>query len=471
METTLTKEKENIVIMNMTIPANEADSAYNLAANRISQNVNINGFRKGKAPKSVVERHVGVDRIQHEALDMLLPKYISKAIFDNKLDAITQPALIGYNFEQGQDLKVTIEVETRPEFNLGAYKDLTLDAEITPEENDAFDKALNSYLVQNSSLELVLDRPSKEDDIVVFDFDGMCNGEKIQGGSAKSYTLDLANSSFIPGFAEQLVGHNIKEEFNIEVKFPDDYRDEKLKGQNATFSIKMNEIKQRVLPELNDEFVKKTTKFSTVDELKNDIQEFLNNQRESQKKISAENAIFKSITDSTNIDIPQSMINREVNAIVSGYQQRLSAQGVNWEEFIKSQGGEQQFSENVSQEAKVRIKNSLIIDKISKEENLTVEREDFTNKLSQISATYGATPDVIVKQFGQNPQFINSLSQQILNDKVRDFLIKNNKFEYVEVRPETEASEESESKSEEAKETKPKAKRARKPKEAKTAEE
>ena len=443
METTLTKDKENLVILNMTIPANEADSAYNLAANRISQNVNINGFRRGKAPKSVVERHVGVDRIEHEALDMILPKYISKAIYDNKLDTITQPSLVNYNYEHGQDLKVTIEVETRPEFELASYKDLDLKAEIAPEDKDAFDKTLENYLTQHASLELVLDRPSNEKDIVVFDFDGTCNGEKIQGGSAKGYALDLANSNFIPGFAEQLVGHNIKEEFNIEVTFPEDYRDEKLKGQKAAFAIKLNEIKQRVLPELNDEFVKKATRFSTVDELKADIKDYLEKQRESQKKTSAENAVFKAVSDATTINIPQSMINREVNAIANDYRQRLSYQGVNWADFVQSQGGEVKFGETLADEAKIRIKNSLIIDKISKEEKLTVEKEDFTGKLSQISAAYGSTPDAIVKQFGQNPQFINSISQQIINDKVRDFLIENNKFEYVEVKPEVQAEEKS----------------------------
>ena len=463
METTLTKDKENLVILNMTIPANEADSAYNLAANRISQNVNINGFRRGKAPKSVVERHVGTDRIEHEALDMILPRYISQAITDNKLDTITQPSLVNYNYEHGQDLKVTIEVETRPEFDLGSYKDLSLKAEIVPEDKDAFDKTLENYLTQHASLELVLDRPSKDTDIVVIDFDGTCNGEKIQGGSAKGYALDLANSNFIPGFAEQLIGHNLKEEFNIEVTFPEDYRDEKLKGQKAAFAIKMNEIKERVLPELNDEFVKKATRFSTVDELKADIKDYLEKQRESLKKTSAENAVFKAITDATSINIPQSMINREVNAIANDYRQRLSYQGVNWTDFIQAQGGEAKFGEALADEAKVRIKNSLIIDKISKEEKLTVDKEDFTGKLSQLSAAYGATPDAIVKQFGQNPQFINSLSQQIINDKVREFLIENNKFEYVEVKPEK--AEAPKAEKAEKKETKAK-KTAKKDKEA-----
>lgn len=454
METTLTKEKDNVVILNMTIPANEAESAYNLAANRISQYVNINGFRKGKAPKSVVERHVGVDRIQQEALDMLLPRYISQAITENKLDTITQPALTAYNFEPGQNLEVTIQVETRPEFSIGTYKGMELKAEIAPEDKKAMDKALDNFLTQHSSLELVLDRPSNDKDIVVFDFDGTCNGEKIQGGSAKGYSLDLGHSNFIPGFAEQLVGHNIKDEFTIDVKFPEEYHDEKLKGQDAKFDIKINEIKQRVLPELTDEFVKKSSRFATVDELKADIQSFLDNQRESSKKISAENAVFKSIVDSTSIDIPQSMVDREVRAIAGDYQQRISAQGGNWAQFVENQGGEVKFAQTLSDEAKLRIKNSLILDKIAKEEKITVEQTDLNGKLSQLSAAYGITPEQLVKQFGQNPSFVNSLSQQIVNDKVRNFLLENNKFEYVEVEPAA--------KKEDAKETKPKRKSSKK---------
>lgn len=457
METTLTKEKDNVVILNMTIPAHEAESAYNLAANRISQFVNINGFRKGKAPKSVVERHVGVDRIQQEALDMLLPRYINQAITENKLDAITQPALTSYSFEPGQNLQVTIQVETRPEFKLGAYKGLELKAEIAPEDKKAFDNALDSFLKQNSSLELVLDRPSKDTDIVVFDFDGTCNGQKIQGGSAKGYSLDLANSNFIPGFAEQLVGHNIKDEFTIDVKFPDEYHDEKLKGQDAKFDIKLNEIKQRVIPELNDEFVKKATRFSTVDELKEDIQKFIDNQRESAKKISAENAVFKSIVDSTSINIPQSMIDREVNAIASDYQQRIANQGGNWAQFVQAQGGDAKFAQTLSEDAKIRIKNSLIVDQISKEEKLTVNQADLTGKLTQLSTAYGVTPEQLVKQFGQNPAFVNSLSQQVLNEKVRNFLLENNKFDYVE------SAKKSEKTSEKAEKTaKPKKKTTKK---------
>ena len=439
METTLTKGKDNLVTISMTIPAAEATSAYNSAATKIAQYINVDGFRKGKAPRAVVERHVGVDRIQQEALEILLPKYLGQAIYDNKLDVITQPAITNYKFETGKDVEVTFEVETRPEVSLGSYKGLNVKVEIPAKEDDAFDRALNSFLTQHSSLDLVLDRPSCETDTVVFDFDGVCNGEPIQGGSAKAYTLDLAHSNFIPGFAEQLVGHNINEEFDIQVTFPAEYHDEKLKGQPATFSIKMKEIKQRVMPELTDDFVKKSSKFSTVDELKADIQSYIDNQVENIKKVNAENTVFKSVVDSTSVDVPQSMVDREVASLKAEYQQRLSYQGVNWEEFLKSQGEE--FEKSLSEEAEMRIKNSLIIDKISKEVEIKVEQADFQTKLAQMAGAYGVAPQELLKQFGQNPDFLSSLSQQIVNDKVRDYLLSNNNIEYVEVKADKEKVE------------------------------
>ncbi len=441
MKTTLTKGKENLVSIEVVIPEKEGATAYNQAVSRISQHINIDGFRKGKAPKAVVERHVGVDRIQQEALEILLPKYLGQAIYDNKLDVISQPAITGYKFEQGKDVEVTFEVETRPEVNLGVYKDLDLKVEIAAEVDDAFDKALNNFLAQHASMELVLDRPSNDTDTVVFDFEGTCNGEAIQGGAAKGYALDLGHSNFIPGFAEQLVGHNIKDEFDIQVTFPEDYHDEKLKGQPATFAIKINEIKQRVLPELTDEFVKKTTKFSTVDELKADIKDYLEKQRENLRKVSAENVVFKQVADTSSVEIPQSMIDREVESLKADYKQRLSYQGIDWDTFVKSQGDESVFNQTLVDDAKARIKNSLIIDKIAKEADVKVEQKDFQDKINQLAAAYGTTVQELMKQFGQNPDFLATLSQQIVNDKVREYLISNNKFEYVEIKSDKKAVE------------------------------
>ncbi len=428
MKVTLEKEQENVVKLDITIPAKDAVDAYNKAVSTISKYVNIDGFRKGKAPRAVVERHVGTERIKQEAIENLMPKAINQAVVDNNLDLIAQPYITNYNFNIGEDLTVTAKAELRPEVTLGQYKGLTLEVKDSPVEEDAMQKSIDRLLEQHSTQETVIDRPTKDTDIAVIDFEGTANGEKIQGGDAKNYPLDLAHSNFIPGFAEQLVGKNLNDEFDIKVTFPEDYHDEKLKGQPATFKIKINEIKEKKLPELNDEFAQKVGSFKTVDELKADIQNYLNSQRERTNKMNAENEVFKAVIDGAKVDIPQSMIDREANSLKQEYTQRLAAQGINWEALVKAQG-EDQLLKNLSEDALVRIKNSLVIDKIAKDENIKLEQKDLEAKFAQLGAAYGLQPQDLIKQLGQNPELLASISQQAMNDKVKDFLMENNKVE------------------------------------------
>ncbi len=426
MKVVLEKEKENVVKLDITIPAKDAVDAYNSAVRKISQYVNIDGFRRGKAPRAVVERHVGTERIKQEAIESLMPRAINQAVADNKLDLIAQPYVTNYNFNIGEDLTVTAKAELRPEVTLGQYKDLTVEVKDTPVEEDALQKQLDRLLEQHSVQETVIDRPTKDTDIAVIDFDGYVNGEKIQGGEAKNYPLDLGHSNFIPGFADQLVGKNLNDEFDIKVTFPEDYHDEKLKGQPATFKIKINEIKEKKLPELNDEFAQKLGKFKTVDELKADIQNYLDEQRKRTNKQNSENEVFKAVIDSAKVDIPQSMVDREANSLREEYRQRLATQGIDWDALVKAQG-EDELLKNLADDALVRIKNSLVIDKIAKEENLKLEQKDLEQKFSQLGMAYGLKPQDLVKQLGQNPEIIASISQQAMNDKVRDFLMENNK--------------------------------------------
>lgn len=428
MKVTLEKEKENVVKLNITIPAKDAADAYNNAVRKISQYVNIDGFRKGKAPRSVVERHVGTERIKQEAIENLMPRAINQAVSDNKLDLVAQPYITAYNFNMGEDLTVTAKAELRPEVTLGQYKGLTLEVKDSPVAEDAMQKSIDNLLNQYATQETVIDRATKDSDIAVIDFEGFSNGEKIQGGDAKNYPLDLAHSNFIPGFAEQIVGKNLNDEFEIKVTFPENYHDEKLKGQPATFKIKLNEIKERKLPELNDEFAQKVGPFKTVDDLKADIQKYLDNQRERTNKQNSENEVFKTVIDSSNVDIPESMIEREVASLKEEYKQRLAAQGITWETLVKSQG-EDELTKNLHEDAKTRIKNSLVIDKIAKEENIKLEPKDIEAKFAQLGAAYGMKPQDLIKQLGKNPEVLTSISQQALNDKVRDFLMQNNKVE------------------------------------------
>lgn len=426
MKVTLEKEKENVVKLDITIPAKDAVDAYNNAVRRISQYVNIDGFRKGKAPRAVVERHVGTERIKQEAIENLMPRAINQAVADNKLDIIAQPYVTNYNFNVGEDLTVTAKAELRPEVTLGQYKDLTVEVKDSPIEADAIQKQLDRLLDQHSTMETVIDRPTKDTDVAVIDFDGYANGEKIQGGEAKNYPLNLANSNFIPGFAEQIVGKNLNDEFEIKVTFPEKYHDEKLQGQPATFKIKINEIKEKKLPELNDEFAQKVGNFKTVDELKADIQKYLDDQHERTNKQNSENEVFKTVIDAAKVDIPQSMIDREAASLRAEYKQRLAAQGIDWDNIVKAQG-EDELLKNLTEDALVRIKNSLVIDKIAKEENIKLEQKDLEQKFGQLGMAYGLKPQELVKQLGQNPEIIASISQQAMNDKVRDFLMQNNK--------------------------------------------
>ncbi len=433
MKVDLKKESNNIAKVEIEIPAKEGVDAYNRAIRNYAKYVNIPGFRKGKAPRNIIERNVGVDRIKSEALDILLPPVFRNVISENKLDIITQPTVEKYEFEVGKDVKISAKIELRPEVKLETYKDMTVDVEEFKNDKDAFDKSLENLLLQSAKLELVVDRNTKSDDIIVFDFDGYSNGEKIEHGDAKNYTLDLANSSFIPGFAEQLVDRAIGEEFDVNVTFPETYHEKKLAGQPATFKCKINEIKTKVLPELNDEFAQKVGPFKTVDDLKADIQSYLDKQEEAANKQNSEKAIFEKVLENAEVEISDSMVEREAHSLLDEYKQKLTAQGFTWEQAVETQGLDS-IMEKINEDAKFRIKNSLVIDKVAALENLKVEPADFDEKMESLAAMYQMDRATFTKYMLKNPGMVNGLSQQVLNEKVMKFLSENNKVNFVKAK-------------------------------------
>ena len=437
MKVTLENEKDNVVKVNITIPAEEATTAYNTAARKIAQYVNVDGFRKGKAPRHLVERQVGEERIKQEALEGLMPKVLSEVIEENKLDVITQPYITSYDFKKGEDLNVVVNVETRPEVKLGDYKNLTVEVTDVPVTEDAVKETLDR-IQKNYTENKHVERESKNTDTVNIDFEGFANNEAIKGGAAKNYDLNLEHSNFIPGFADQLVGKKAGEEFDIQVKFPEDYHDESLKGQDATFKIKLNAVKEAVVPELNDELAQKAGNFKTVDELKEDVKKRLEESRENAKKVNAENEIFKKVIENASVEIPEAMIDREANAMLADYKNRLSAQGIDWESLMKAtEGTDNDVMKNIREDAKLRIKNSLVIDKIAKEEGIKLAPADIDNKFKELGNAYGVSPDQIIKSISKNPEILSSLSQQAVNDKVRALLFENNKAEFKEAQPES----------------------------------
>ena len=425
MNTTIEKQPENVVKVDIEIPAKDAVNYYNDAAKRLAQYVNIPGFRKGKAPRNIVEQNIGEERIKHEALENALPRIFSQVIKENDFDVVAQPYVESYDFKIGEDLKIVAKLELRPEVTLGQYKGLTIDVDAYKTEEDALQKSIDGLLQQHATTLVVTDRKTKDTDTIVFDFDGYSNGEKIEHGDAKNYTLDLAHSSFIPGFAEQLVDRALGEEFEINVTFPEEYHEKKLAGQPATFKCKIHEIKAKVLPQLTDEFAQKVGPFKSVDELKADIQKYLDTQKADIDRTNSEKAIFEKVTSEAKVEIQQSMIDREADQLVAEYKQKLEMQGFTWEQAVEAQGYDE-IMNSLKEDAAVRVKNSLVIDKIAKEENITVSQADFGAKLSELSQMYQIDTPTMIKQLSQTPGVFNALSQQALNEKVTQFLADNN---------------------------------------------
>ena len=429
MKTTVEKLENNIVKLDIEIDAETAEKEYNKACKRLAQRVNIPGFRRGKAPRAILEKNLGAETIKRDVLEYMLPNVFSQAIIDNNLNIITEPAVESFNFKLGSPVKVVAKVELKPEVKFEQYKDLEVEVEEFKTAEDAMEREINE-LTQKFTTFQTVDRKSTDKDVVTMDFEGSVDGELIQGGSAKNYMLDLEHSNFIPGFAEQLVGHAAGEEFTIDVTFPENYHDEKLNGKPAQFKIKINEVKEKVKPELNDELAQKVGNFKTVDELKADIQKYLDGSAKIENDKRSANKLFETILSKMTVDVQPTMIEREKQALLSDFKQKVAQSGVNWDDVMK-QDGPEKIDEELAKEALNRIKNSLMMSEIAKLENIQVTAQDLEQKIAELAMMYQTDKDTIFKEVSKNTAMIQSLSQQALSQKVTKFLLDNNKIKFV----------------------------------------
>lgn len=430
MAVTIEKLENNEVKLNIEVESAVSSFEYDKACKKLAQRVNVPGFRQGKAPKNILEKYVGIAAIQREVLDSILPTIFENAIEENKFELVSAPSLESFEFADDKSLKAVAKFELKPEVKLETYKGLEIEVEEYKNAEDAMDKEMQHLADRFAELKDITDRKSVNTDLVNIDFDGYVDGEEIKGGAAKNYVLDLAHSNFIPGFAEQLVDHEIGEEFKINVKFPEEYHDEKLKGKDAEFNIKLNAIKEKVLPELNDELAKKVNpKFETMDALKADIQTFLDNtaKAENEKRVAVK--IFDTLLEKTNIDIQETMINREIQALMGEFRQRVNMQGGNYDEMLEREGHEKVYAQ-MKEEAVSRIKTSLIVGKIAQEEKITVTSEDIQGKIGELASIYRTTADEIVSEIQKNVNLLHSINQQVITEKVTKLLIDSAKVNY-----------------------------------------
>lgn len=430
MTVTIERLEKNEVKLNIEVESAVASFEYDKACKKVSQQVKIPGFRPGKAPKTMVEKYVGVAALQREVIDSVLPTIFENTIEENNFDLVSAPSVESFEFAEDKTLKIVAKFELKPEVKLDEYKGMAVDVEEYKVAEDAVQKELDNLADRFSTLNDITDRKSKETDMVNIDFDGYVDGEEIKGGSAKNYVLDLAHSNFIPGYAEQLVGHEVGEEFTIKVQFPAEYHDEKLKGKDAEFNIKLNAIKEKVLPEINDELAQKVnSKFATVAELKEDIEKYLADSAKMENERRVATKIFDTLLEKTEIDIQDSMINREIQALMGEFKQRINMQGGNFDQMLEKEGHEKVY-EQMKEEAVKRIKTSLIIGKIAQEEKVSVTQEDIQGKIGELANIYRTTAENIVSEIQKNVNLLHSMNQQVVTEKVTKILVDNAKVNY-----------------------------------------
>lgn len=426
MDFKVEKKEGNICLINITVDEKTANKEYEKACKRIAQRVNIEGFRKGKAPRMILEQRVGKEAIQNDTISAIAQEICSKVIREEKLDVIAEPTIKTAEFNIDKPSNIVVELELRPEVKLPQYKGLKVEVEEYKTPEDAMDKQIQAICERFATNEKTDEKIAQKDSIVLIDFDGSIEGEPIKGGKAPNYTLDLAHSNFIPGFAEAIVGKPVGEEFTIDVKFPEQYHDKTIAGKPAQFKILIHEIQKRVVPELTDEIAQKiNTNLKTVEDLKADIQKYLdiNAKRENEQKSSA--AIYNKVLEGVQVDIQESVIEREVKSLTNELEQRAVAQGATLQAIYDAEGEEKVKSE-LRNDAIARIKNSLVISKIAVEENIKVQQKDIEEKIRLLAQTYNTSPKEIINEVQKNPMIINSLSQQALSEKITKFLNENN---------------------------------------------
>ncbi|MBR1617953.1 trigger factor [bacterium] len=425
MTNKVTVDDKNIATVDITIESNKVEDIYKRTLKAYAEHVNIPGFRKGKAPFNIVEKQIGKERLEAEVVDRLFPDEFQKAVDDNKLNIAFRPMIENVNFKSGEDLTITAKVELKPEVVLPQYKGLTVEYKEFKNSENALEEELEQTQRRFSTLEKK-ETEANDKDTVVIDFEGFVGEEKIEQGDAKNYTLDLAHSNFIPGFAEQIVGHKAGEEFTIDVEFPKEYHEDKLKGAKAQFKIKLNEVKERKMPEIDDELAKKAGK-KNVDDLKEDIQKYLETTANNQNNRLKSDAVFEKIYEETKIDIQETMLSREIEAIEGEAKVQAQRQGVDYQKIVEERGKEE-LDKEFREEAQRRIKNSLIVEKISNLEDIRIENKDTMDYINRMSMMYGMNPNQFFEEMRKNPAIYASMTQQIIAVKVNDFLLQNNEF-------------------------------------------
>ena len=426
MKVTVENGENQQVTLTIEVEAAEVNKAVDQACKRLANRVSIPGFRKGKAPRMIVERHVGKDAVLQEAFDIVAPKALSKAFDEQKIDPVTRPSVDIETLEEGKDLVFKATVTPRPEVKLGDYKGLNVPKNEVNITDEDVEKQLKTFQHRHGKL---VDAPQaaevKDGDFTTLDFKGFVDGEAFDGGEGKDYPLQIGSNSFIPGFEDQLVGAKIGEERDVNVKFPEEYHAKELAGKDATFKCTIRSIKTKELPAIDDELAKKVSKFETLDELKADIRKNLEENAERTAENDQKSAAIEMATNNITVDIPAVMIDNRVTAMIQEMAMRLEQQGMKLEQYLQYAGTDiAKLREQYRETAEKNVKTDLMLEEVAKAEDIKVEAKDLDEEVAAMAAAYGATPQQVQKIIKEQGR-IGDLAASVLRKKTAQFIIDN----------------------------------------------
>lgn len=428
MNSVLEKKENNKATFTIEIGEDKFEKAVQKAYLKNRSRFNIPGFRKGKAPRKIIEMNYGEGVFYEEALNIILPDAYEEAIKELSLEPVDTPDVDIEQLESGKPVIFKVEVTIKPEVKLGDYKGIEVEKVEYNVTDEDVEEELKNIRDMNYRLVDASDREAKEGDILNIDFEGYVGEEKFEGGSAENQELEIGAGRFIPGFEEQLIGKKKGDLVDVKVTFPEDYFEESLKGKEALFKVTINDIKEKEFPVLDDEFAKDVSEYDTLEEFKNSIRERLEKEAKNKEEIERENSVIKALVESSEVDIPEVMIDNQIQNEIAEFDYRLRLQGLSIDRYFELTNSTiEDFKEQMRPNAERRVKSDLILGAVAKAENIQASDEDIDKELERMAVEYNHED---VEKFKQDMKLgdLEYLKEGIIRDKTIEFLISNAKF-------------------------------------------
>lgn len=427
MKATWEKIEKNLGVLEVEVEAERVSAALDKAFQKVVKKANVPGFRKGKVPRSIFEARFGVESLYQDAIDILLPEVYTEAVDQTDIFPVDRPEVDVEQFAKGQPFKFKAKVVVKPEVTLGDYKGIEVPVEPVEVTEEEINQELERLQQRHAELVVIDEEAAQNGDTVVIDFDGSVDGVPFEGGKAERYSLELGSGTFIPGFEEQVVGLATGDFKDVTVTFPETYHAEDLANKEAVFKVKVHEIKRKQLPELDDEFAKDVSEFDTLDEYKEDLKKELLSRKEKDSKAAREGIVVDKVSENAEVEIPESMIQSEVQNMVRDFDNRLRSQGMNLEMFLSFSGQSiEDLQEQMKADAEKRVRNNLVLEKIAKEENIVATEEEVNKELNDMAEAYKRSPEEIRNILAANGS-LGSLNEDVALRKTIEFLLENSK--------------------------------------------